>query len=412
MQDKINLNGISAEELVRKYGSPLYVYNGDLIRQRYREVVSSIKYPKTRMLYACKANTNPEIMKILLEEGCGIDAVSYGEVLLALNTGFKPENILFTGNNIDDEEMKKVISKKIMVNIDSISQLERYGQLIPGSKISVRINPDVGAGHHNHVVTGGPDSKFGIYYNRAEEIKKIVIKYNLKVTGLHMHVGSRFLDSKPFLKAMETLLEIAEQFKELDFIDFGGGLGVPYSPDENSIDLKDFGEQVSNLFSNWCNRYGREIEMVFENGRYYVAEAGHLLVRVNTIKSTPKFKFAGVDSGFNHLIRPTMYGSYHKIVNLSNTEGEKEKIVVAGNLCESGDVFTRNEQESVPRELPKIREGDILSIENAGAYGFSMSSNYNLRLKPAEVLITGKNIRLIRRRETYEDIFRSLEKQQ
>ncbi len=402
--NKLAFHGTTAEDLVKKFGIPLYVYDGDLIRQRYLDLVNAIRYPKLKMLYACKANSNPGIMKILLGEGCGIDAVSLGEVLLALKIGFNPKDILYTGNNTGEEELKQIIEKGVIVNIDSLSQMETYGNLNPNSAISVRINPDVGAGHHNHVITGGPDSKFGIYFNKINEIKAAAEKFNLKIIGLHMHVGSRYLDAAPFLKAMDNLLNLARDFHDLEFVDFGGGLGIAYSPDEKPIDINDFGEKVTHIFSEWCRDYGKEITMMFENGRFYVAEAGHLLVKVTGFNSTPKFMFVGVDSGFNHLIRPTMYGSYHEIINASNVNGEKEKVAIAGNLCESGDVFTRNGEGIGVRNIPHINKGDILSIENAGAYGFAMSSNYNLRLKPAEVLVTEKNVKLIRERQTFNDI--------
>jgi len=404
---KLMFGNVEAERLAEEYGTPLYVYEEDVIRQRFREVKEAISYPKLRMYYACKANQNPAVMRILMEEGAGIDAVSLQEVMLALKVGFKAEDILFTGNNISKEEMEELIKLDIMINIDSLHQLESYGSLNPGSDISVRINPDVGLGHHNHVITGGPDSKFGIYFDKAEEIKKIAAKHNLMIKGIHMHVGSRFLDQEPFIKAMGVLLDIAKDFNDLEFIDFGGGLGVPYSPDEGPIDVKKFGRDVSEIFNRFCSEYGKQLVMCFENGRYYVAEAGHLLARVTSVKETPKHRFVGVDSGFNHLIRPAMYGSYHEILNASDLDAEKEKVVVAGNLCESGDIFTIKDEQPLPREIARLEPGNIVSIEMAGAYGYCMSSNYNMRLRPAEVL-EGKNVKLIRKRETFDDLLRGI----
>lgn len=403
--NKLYLGGVEIEALVERFGTPLYVYEEDVIRERYEGLVNAISYDKLKMLYACKANSNPEIMKIFLEYGCGIDAVSPYEILLALKVGFKPEQILFTGNNVKDEEMELVINKGIIVNIDSLSQLERYGKINPNSTIFVRINPALGMGFHTHVITGGEKSKFGIYYNKVGKIKEIAKKYNLEIVGLHMHVGSRFLDYKPFLKAMKALLRTAEDFPEVEYIDFGGGLGVPYSREEQPINVAEFGKAVSKLFIDWCKNYGTKV-MMFENGRYYVAESGHLLTRVISIKETPKFKFIGTDTGFNHLIRPVMYGSYHEILNASNVNDVKEEVVVVGNICESGDIFTQDENGIKPRMITKVKEGDILSIETVGAYGFSMASNYNLRPRPAEVLVKNGKAKLIRKRETFEDLIR------
>lgn len=399
-ENKLYLGGVSAEDLVAEHGSPLYVYEEDVIRDNYKKLYSSIKYKKKKFLYACKANTNLAILQILKDEGCGIDAVSPGEVYLSLKAGFKPEDILFTGNNVRDDEMEFVIKNKVMINVDSISQLKKYGKINPNSEVSIRINPEIGAGHHEHVITGGPESKFGIYQSKIEEIKKIAKEFNLKIVGVHMHVGSNFLDINPFLDAVSTLLGAAEKFEGLKFVDFGGGVGIPYEPGDKPPNLEEYGNKLGSLFENWCKNYGKDLILMTENGRYYVAHAGHLLVTVNTIKETPKYKFVGTDSGFNHLVRPALYSSYHEIINASSVEGEKEKVNIAGNICESGDLFAKN------REITKIKEGDVLSIENSGAYGFSMSSNYNSRPRLAEVLVKGGKSRLIREREDLEDLLK------
>ena len=406
--NQLYLGGISASDLARKFGTPLYVYEEDTIRQRYRQFTENIKYNKLRIFFACKSNTNLGILKILKSEGCYIDAVSPGEVFAALRVGFRPEQIMFTGSNVTDEEMVFLISKKILINMDSLSQMERYGKLNPGSRISVRINPDVGAGHHDHCITGGPESKFGIYFDKADEIKRIAEKYKLKIIGLHQHIGSGILDSEKYLYAMNVLLKVATEFKELEFVDFGGGIGVPYKPGEKPIDLKEFGEKAVSLFTDFCESYGRELVLAFEPGRFLVAESGVLLCRVNTIKETPNHRLMGVDSGFNHLIRPMAYGSYHEIVVVDKVNSdEKEAVAVAGNLCESGDVFTRSEEGIVDRDLPRLKEGDVLAILNAGAYGYSMASNYNMRPRPREVIVKNGEARIVREAEKFDDLLRN-----
>jgi diaminopimelate decarboxylase len=407
-KNKLCFEGISADSLVEKFGSPLYVYEEKKIRAQCRNLYDSIDYHPKLLLYACKANENPSLMKIIKEEGFGIDAVSPGEVQLAkekvkVDTG----KILYTGNNTTDDEMKWLVKNGIMINMDSLSQLRRYGALdAPGKEheIIVRINPDVGAGHHEHCITGGPDSKFGIYYDRTDEIKRIAGRYGLKIKGLHQHIGSGILDVDIFKKAMNVLFKTAKEFDDLNWLDFGGGIGVPYSPDQKPIDIEKFGKEVSDMFSGFCKEYGKNLWLVLEPGRYLVAESGTLLTRVNTLKQTPAHTFAGTDSGFNHLIRHTLYKSYHGIMNADKSHGKKQNYAVAGNICESGDLFSHG------RDISTILEGDVLAIFNAGAYGFSMSSNYNLRPRPAEVLIKENgSSKLIRSRDTFEDMIRHTE---
>jgi diaminopimelate decarboxylase (EC 4.1.1.20) len=389
-----------ASTIADKYGTPLYVYNEDTIRMKYDSLIENITYPKTEIYYACKANYNLTILRMLRDLGAGIDAVSPEEVYLALKAGFSHNKILFTGNNVTDEEMKFVKNHNVLINIDSLSQLKRYGGMYPDSEISIRINPNVGAGHHAHVITGGPESKFGIYYTRTDEIKRIASDYNLKIIGIHMHIGSGILDPEPFLLGIRSLLSTAKEFKGLEFIDIGGGLGIPYKPKERQLDLKKFGQKLGEIFDSWSENYGK-VALRLELGRYLVAESGVLLTRVNTVKKTPYRTFIGVDTGFNHLIRPILYGAYHKIIAVNKVSHEKtQKVDVCGNICESGDLFARD------RIMPEIEEGDLLAITNVGAYGFSMSSNYNFRPRPSEVLVSDGKMRLIRRRETIEDMLR------
>ena len=340
------------------------------------------------------------ILKILKDLGAGIDAVSPGEVYLALKAGFSPNKILFTGNNVTDEEMKFVKKHDVLINIDSLSQLKRYGKNYPNSEISVRINPNVGAGHHPHVITGGPKSKFGIYYSRRDEIKRIASHYKLKIVGLHMHIGSGILKPEPFLSGTESLLNTAKGFCDLEFIDIGGGLGIQYNSQEKPIDLKNFGQKLSKIFDSYAKTHGK-VALRLEPGRYLVAGSGILLTRVNTVKKTPYRTFIGTDTGFNHLIRPILYGAHHEII-VANKAGQErtQKVDVCGNVCESGDFFARD------RIMPEIDEGDLLAIMDVGAYGFSMSSNYNFRPRPAEVLVSSNKVKIIRRRKTVEDMLR------
>lgn len=387
------------EEIAERFGTSVYAYEEQKIRDKFRELSRSIIWQKKMLLFAMKANSNRSILDILKEDGAGVDAVSPGEVHLALQAGFKPHQILFTGNNITDEEMEFVEDKGVTPNIDSLSRLKKYGKRYPGNKVYIRINPDVGAGHHNHCITGGPKSKFGIWYSDTEKILKIAKEYDLTIVGIHQHIGSQILDGNKFLEAMEMLLKVAPEFEHLEAIDFGGGFGVPYSPYENPLDIKSLGEKISSRFSRFCEEYGRDLLLIFEPGRYFVAEAGHFLTRVNTVKVNPDHrKFVGVDSGSNQFPRPMIYGSYHEIINVSNPKDVLEYVDVVGNVCESGDRYAEQ------RVISSIREGDLLSIENAGAYCFSMTSNYNYRERPAEVLImSDKTLTLIRNRESVMD---------
>jgi len=383
-----------------KFGTPAFVYEEEKIRHQARSLKQGIDYEPKKILYAVKANFNPSILKILKEEGLGIDAVSPGEIALALKVGLTSEDILFTGNNITDEEMDFAVEKGVLLNIDSLSRLEKFGKNYPRQQICVRINPDIGAGHHNHCITGGPISKFGIWYSEVEKIKSIAKSYQLEIIGIHQHIGSQILEADTFLLAMEAILKVAPNFPDLKFIDFGGGFGVSYKPEEKPLNIEELGGKISKRFINFCSECGKKLTLVIEPGRYLVAEAGYLLTRVNTVKKNSDGRvFVGIDSGFNHLIRPAMYGSYHEIINISHPTGGKESVDIVGNLCESGDRFAEQ------REINEPREGDLVLIKNAGAYGYAMSSNYNLRPRPPEILIkTGGELQIIRKKEALEDL--------
>ncbi|MBI5807361.1 MAG: diaminopimelate decarboxylase [Ignavibacteriales bacterium] len=370
-------------DYANKYGTPLYVYDGNQILNRYKELYEFIDYPKLKILYAMKANYNVGILKLLKKNNAYLDTVSPGEVMLALKLGFTKDEILFTSNNITDAEMNEVQETGVLFNIGAISSLEKYGKSFPGNNVCVRFNPDVYAGENKYVQTAGAITKFGILMSDLDKVLEIAAKYKLKIVGIHEHTGSGIGQTEKVFESMNNLLSIAtkENFPDLEFIDFGGGLKVNYTPTAQHIDWKNFGEKVSKVFTEFCKNYGKELYMYFEPGKFVVAESGYLIIEVNTIKNNRGRLIAGTNSGFNHLIRPLLYGSYHHIENLTNPNGKKYLYDVCGNICESGDCFAEQ------RELPEIREGDLLIIKTAGAYCYSMGSIYNLRSMPSELLV-------------------------
>ncbi|MDI6818289.1 MAG: diaminopimelate decarboxylase [Methanothermobacter thermautotrophicus] len=403
------IGGADAVELADEYGTPLYVIDEMRIRENYRRLhrAFSGEYSRFQVFYACKANTNLAVMRILEEEGSGIDAVSPGEIYTALMAGFDPDRILYTGNNVRDDELQFAIDSGVRINVDSRSQLLRLSEIAPeGLRISFRVNPLVGAGHHEHCITGGEMSKFGVMEREAPEVYRMAMDLGFEPVGIHAHIGSGILDPEPFMLAVETLMDIAGRVHEatgveFEFIDFGGGLGIPYTPEEEPLDIDEFASKITGLFKDKLSEYGLGRPMMcLEPGRYIVGDASYLLTRVNTIKESYR-KFAGVDAGFNTLLRPAMYGSYHHILVAERPLDEpSEKMDVAGNVCESGDLFARD------RQLPEINEGDVLAIMNAGAYSFSMSSQYNSRPRPAEVLVREDKVDVVRERETFSDLLR------
>lgn len=401
----IKFDEIGVDELAKQYGTPLYIYRENAIRESFQSLKNAFPEIRTRIHYAVKANSNPWILKILREEGAWADVVSPGEIYLALYAGFPVERLLFTQNSVSDEEMKFALEKKVRINVESISQLKRLKKLAPGTDISIRFNIYVGAGHHSHVITGGPESKFGIDWDKTDEVKEIISNGSLNLKGIHCHIGSGILDAEMFVFAVKNLLKTAKKFPDLEFIDFGGGIGIPYKAHEQKpIQVKALAEKLIKEYRNFCIEYGKEPDLALEPGRYLVAQSGSLLCRVTSIKKSRKYTFIGTNTGFNHLIRPAFYGSYHEIEPALKREGNRIKAVITGNLCESGDVFTRNEDGIEPRLFTPIEEGDLLIIQNVGAYGFSMASHYNSFPLPAEVLIKGKESKLIRKRETLEEL--------
>jgi len=394
----LHIGGRSVRNLIGEFGSPLYVYDQTCLETQFQRVATAVSYQPFQLRYACKANGNLTILRLFRSWGVHLDVVSPGEVVLAERAGFSPHQMLYTGSSVTNEELQFAQERAILINMDSLSQLARYGQRFPGQEVCLRLNPDMGAGHHQHVVTGGPDSKFGIAVTQLDEAQEIVRQYGLRVVGLHQHIGSGILEPEIFWLAMDPLLEVARQFDDLRFLNLGGGLGIPYAPEDIAIDIERLGAGISERFEAFCQEDGRRLRLELEPGRFLVGPCGYLLTQVNTIKQTGKHLFAGTDSGFNHLIRHPLYRSYHRIVNATRLEGPTKMVAVCGNLCESGDLFTSG------RELIEPREGDILAICDAGAYGYAMSFPYNMRPRPTEVLVSQGQAYLIRRRETPDDL--------
>ena len=383
-----------------KYGTPLFVYDGSLMLERFHDLFKFIDHPRLKVHYALKANYNPALLKLLRDAGAGIDAVSPAEVQLALRLGFTPDRIVYTANNMTDAEFDRVMKTGVIVNIGSLSRLKKTAKNYPGAKLCLRFNPDVCDGDNAKTMTGGDLTKFGILLDAVEEVKAIVKSGNLHIVGLHEHPGSGIQHTESVLQSMRNLLAIAtpENFPELEFMDFGGGFKVPYRPDESRIDYVAMGKQICELFNNFCKSYGRELDMRFEPGKYLSAECGTLVVEVNTIKHNRTRTIAGCNSGFPQLIRPVLYDAYHHIVNLSNPQGTPMIYDICGNICETGDRFAEQ------RELPEIREYDLLAIENAGAYCYSMGSVYNLRPMPAEVVLVDGKVFSINRAQSDDEL--------
>lgn len=394
-------------DLLREFGSPLYVYNEAILRQRCKEMAGLIKCPGFKSNYSIKANSNLELLKIAREEGLHADAMSPGEIHLLLAAGYKPEEILFVANNVSAEEMQFAIDRDVLISCDSLSQLRLYGRLNPGGRAVVRFNPGVGAGHHEKVVTAGKNTKFGVNIELIDEVKAILQEYDLKLVGINQHIGSLFMEGTPYVESVKSLLAIADKFPDLEFVDMGGGFGIPYRKQEGQerLDLEETGRRLTEVIESWMDKYGTRIRIKMEPGRYVVAECGALLGTVHTVKYNGNKKYIGTDIGFNVLVRPAMYDSHHDIEFYRNDSILKSDITAAatvvGNICETGDILAKD------RELPEACEGDLIGIMDAGAYGYSMASNYNNRLRPAEILIgLDGSPRLIRRRDTFDDLMR------
>ncbi len=392
--------GVDPLELAQKYGLPLYVYDTAVIQKKYQRMLDAFDIPQLQINYACKALSNISIIKYFKELGAGLDTVSIQEVQLGLQAGYAPQDIIYTPNCVSLEEIEKAVSLGVRINIDNISILEQFGQIHPEIPVCIRINPHIMAGANNKTSVGHIDSKFGISFHQMPLVHRVVQATGLKVEGLHMHTGSGILDPDVFISGAEILLNIAKEFPDLDYLDLGSGFKVSYKPGDVETNIEELGTKISKRFREFCQEYGKDLTLVFEPGKFLVSEAGHFLVKVNVIKQTTSTVFAGIDSGLNHLIRPMFYDAHHEIINVSNPGGKARFYTVVGYICET-DTFGAN------RRISEIREGDVLSIENAGAYCASMASNYNSRFRPAEVMIYNGQDFLIRRREKMEDLLKN-----
>ena len=392
--------GVDPLDLVKKYDCPLYVYDSAVIKQQFKRIKNAFNVKRLKINYACKALTNITILKLLKEEGAGLDTVSIQEVELGLMAGFSPQDIIYTPNCVSMEEIEEAAALGVRINIDNISILEQFGQRYPDIPVCIRINPHIVAGGNYKISVGHIDSKFGISFHQMPHVHKVVEATGLKIEGIHMHTGSDILDPEVFLSGAEILFNIAKDFEDLDYLDFGSGFKVPYKPNDVSTDIEELGKRITSRFNAFCESYGKDLTLIFEPGKFLVSESGYFLVRVNVIKQTTSTIFAGVDSGLNHLIRPMFYDAYHKISNISQPNGKSRFYTVVGYICET-DTF------GIDRQIAEIHEGDILAVHNAGAYCFSMASNYNSRFRPAEVLVHDGQDYLIRKRETMEDLLRN-----
>ncbi|MDR6300388.1 diaminopimelate decarboxylase [Mesonia maritima] len=385
-------------QIAEDFGSPVYVYDSAKISSQYKRLTSAFKNVKNlKINYAVKALSNINILKLLKNLGSGLDTVSIQEIKLGLEAGVTPDKIIYTPNGVSMEELEMAVELGVQINIDNLSVLEQFGTKFPKTPVCIRINPHVMAGGNTNISVGHIDSKFGISIHQMPHLLRIVENTKMNINGIHMHTGSDILDVEVFLYASEILFDAAKNFKDLEFLDFGSGFKVPYHENDISTNVEEFGKKLSKRFNQFCNTYGKELTLTFEPGKFLVSEAGYFLVKVNSVKQTTSTVFAQVDSGFNHFIRPMFYGTQHEIMNITHPTKHKRFYSVVGYICET-DTFANN------KPIPEISEGDILAFKNAGAYCFSMASNYNARFKPAEVLWHNDEAKLIRKRETFEDL--------
>jgi diaminopimelate decarboxylase len=385
-------------QLAENYGTPLYVYDTAIMERQYKRLKKSFSKLDTHFNYACKALSNINVLRFFKGLGAGLDTVSIEEVQLGLHAGFTPDQIIFTPNCVSFEEIKMALELGVRINIDNLSILEQFGNEYGASyPVCVRMNPHIMAGGNTKISTGHIDSKFGISIHQMRHLQRIIESYNLNITGLHMHTGSDILDVDVFINGANLLLECAHQFKDLDYIDFGSGFKVAYKPGDLETDVELLGKRMTDLMEKFFTEYGKRLTIEFEPGKFLVSESGYFLASVNVIKQTTATVFAGINTGLNHLIRPMFYDAYHHITNLSNPEGTERIYTVVGYICET-DTFAWD------RRMNEVREGDVLCFHNAGAYCFTMASNYNSRLKPAEVLLINGKDHLITKRQSFEDL--------
>lgn len=398
---EMELSNEMLKQVAEQFGTPVYVYHAEKIEVQYKRLLNAFPGVKVKLHYALKALNNVNILRLLKSQGAGLDAVSIEEVQLGLRAGFQANEIMYTPNCVHFDEIKAAVDMGVHINIDNISILEQFGNEYGNSiPCCIRLNPHIMAGGNSHISVGHIDSKFGISIYQLRHVLRVVESLKIRVNGLHMHTGSDILDGDVFLRGAELLFDAAKDFKDLEFMDFGSGFKVGYKTDDIVTDIEEIGAKIAGAFQVFCADYGRELELWFEPGKFIVSEAGSLLVKANVIKQTTSTVFVGVDSGQNHLIRPMFYDAYHFIENISNEEGTQRLYSVVGYICETDTL-------GYDRKLTEVREGDVLRIRNAGAYGFSMSNNYNARLRPPEVLVMGGKAHLIRKREELGDLIRN-----
>ena len=396
-----SIQGVTLESMAKTFGTPLYIYDAEKISSQINSL--RMAFGNIHIKYAAKALTNISILHFMKQQGVGVDVVSIQEAQIAIKSGFNPAEIMFTPNCVAFDEIVQGVDLGLTINLDNLSVLQKFGAKYRGTyPCGLRLNPDILAGGNYKISTGHAHSKFGISIHAKDEILRVVQQYGIKIQGLHIHTGSELNDLDVFMKMADILFGLAQSFPDLKFLDFGGGLKVPYKDGDVATDIAELGKRLTKAFDDFNKKNGRNLQLWMEPGKFLVSDAGILLVRTNVVKPTPKVTFVGVDSGLNHLIRPMMYDAYHTIVNVSNTEGPKHTYTVVGNICETDTLGS-------DRALNEVREGDLLVLKNAGAYGYSMASNYNSRLRPAEVMVVSGEAKLIRRRDTLEQLLNGQE---
>lgn len=398
-----HVGGVGAADLANQFGTPLYVYDAGIIRRQIDRVKHAFGSLPFRPFYAMKANGALAILELIRNEGFGCDCVSPGEIFIARRAGFTPGEIWFTCSNVSDDDLRAVGDPRIVINVNSMSEVDRLLALDLRNPVALRVNPDVGAGHHHDVVTGGGGVKFGIDLAEIREARMIVEDSGRKVVGLHAHIGSGIDEVAPLIESARRLLDLSTDFPNLRWINFGGGMSIPYRPSDREFPAEEYGAELTRVADRPLR--ARDLTAILEPGRYIVAQSGALVARVTAKRLSGGVWWLGCDTGFNHLVRPSKYGAYHHIVNASRNSESQEEYVVSGNLCESGDVFTRDADGNVvPRKMDRCEVGDLIAFLDAGAYGFSMASHYNARLLPPEVMVDGTSVRLIRERQSIEDL--------